>query len=232
MITLRPSNQRGGGDHGWLKTQHTFSFGDYYDPDHMSFRSLRVINEDHVAPGQGFGMHPHKNMEIVTYIVKGALEHRDSLGNGEALHPGEIQRMSAGTGILHSEFNPSKTEPVHLLQIWIMPEKNGLAPSYEQKAIPVDERRGRLRTLVSPGGEDGAVKIHQDARLYATLLKPGQSVTHTLAEGRHAWVQLVKGGLDVNGVTLAPGDGAAVSDEPSITLKASADSEALVFDLA
>ena len=232
MITIRKSADRGHNTFGWLDTYHTFSFGDYYDPAHMAFRALRVINEDRVAPGQGFGMHPHKDMEIITCVVSGALEHRDSLGNGEVLRPGEVQRMSAGTGVLHSEFNPSKTEPVHLLQIWMLPTAKGLAPGYEQKAFPFEERRGRLRLLVSPDGADGSLRMNQDARLYGALLDKDASITHALAPGRHAWMQVIRGGLELNGSMLAAGDGAAVSEEPSLILRAHDDAEFLLFDLA
>jgi quercetin 2,3-dioxygenase len=232
MIILRPSNQRGGADHGWLKTRHTFSFNTYHDPKHVHFRALRVINEDWVAPGTGFGTHPHNDMEIITYVLSGALEHKDSLGTGSIIRPGDGQRMSAGTGILHSEHNPSKTEPVHLLQIWIMPDKKGLTPSYEQKAFPAEEKQGRLRVIASPDGKDGAVTIHQDASLYVSLLKPGEQVEHTLASGRSAWLQVARGSVELNGEKLSQGDGAAVSNESKLTIKGTEDAEILLFDLA
>jgi len=232
MINIRRSNERGGGDYSWLNTRHTFSFDQYHDPRFMGFRSLRVINEDRVAPGEGFPTHPHRDMEIITYVLEGALEHKDSLGTGSVIRPGDGQRMSAGKGIRHSEMNASKTEPVHLLQIWIMPDRQGHEPSYEQKAFPELEKRGRLRLIASPDGKDGSVTIHQDARLYVALLSPGQEVTHELARGRYAWLQVAKGAVELNGKPLAQGDGAAVSDERKLTLKATVDAEILLFDLA
>ena len=232
MVQIRPGNERGHFQHGWLDTYHTFSFADYHDPRWMGFRSLRVINEDRVAPGQGFPTHPHRDMEILTYVLEGGLRHRDSMGNGEVIHPGEVQRMSAGTGVTHSEFNDSKTEPVHLLQIWIFPEKKGLAPGYEQKFFADEEKRGRLRLVASPEGSDGSVKIHQDVRLYASLLGVGEEVTHRLAAGRAAWVQVARGSVRVNGTELQAGDGAAVSDEAAVKLAGVKDAEALLFDLA
>jgi redox-sensitive bicupin YhaK (pirin superfamily) len=232
MITVRRSGDRGHFDQGWLDTRHTFSFADYHDPAHMGFRSLRVINEDRVQPGQGFGMHPHRDMEIVSYVVSGALAHEDSMGNGSAIRPGEVQRMSAGTGVVHGEFNHSRTEPVHFLQIWILPANHGLAPGYEQKRFPDEEKRGRLRLVASPDGAGGSVTVHQDARLYAALLAPGQAVTHPLAQGRHAWVQVIRGEVEASGERLAAGDGAAVSGEPGLSLRGVQDAEVLVFDLA
>jgi redox-sensitive bicupin YhaK (pirin superfamily) len=232
MITPRKSQDRGHFDLGWLNTHHTFSFGEYHDPRNMNFRTLRVINEDVVAPGAGFGMHPHRDMEIITYVLSGALEHKDSMGHGEVLRPGEVQRMSAGTGILHSEFNASKTDPVHLLQIWIMPERKGIEPGYEQKAFAESERRNRLREVVSPNASDGELRIHQDASIHASLLDAGKSVMYELKPGRHAWVQVARGKIDVNGTTLSAGDGAAISDEPSLTIRAETDAEFLLFDLA
>ena len=232
MITVRRSGDRGHFDHGWLDTRHTFSFADYRDPAHMGFRSLRVINEDRVQPGQGFGKHPHRDMEIVSYVVSGALAHEDSMGNGSAIRPGEVQRMSAGTGVVHGEFNHSRTEPVHFLQIWILPASQGLPPGYEQKRFPDEEKRGRLRLVASPDGAGGSVTVHQDARLYAALLAPGQAVTHPLAQGRHAWVQVIRGEVEASGERLAAGDGAAVSGEPSLSLRGVQDAEVLVFDLA
>lgn len=232
MITLRRSKERGGGDYGWLNTRHTFSFDQYYDPRNMNFRALRVINEDRVGPGQGFPTHPHRDMEIITYVLEGALEHRDSLGTGAVIRPGDGQRMSAGTGIRHSEFNPSKADPVHLLQIWITPDRSGHKPDYEQKSFPAEEKAGKLRLIASPDGKDGSVTIHQDARLYVSLLKPGQEVTHPLAKGRHAWLQVAKGGVELNGKNLDQGDGAAVNDEAQLSIKGIEDAEVLLFDLA
>jgi redox-sensitive bicupin YhaK (pirin superfamily) len=233
MIIPRPSAERGHFDHGWLDTFHTFSFADYHDPAHMGFRALRVINEDRVAPGRGFGTHPHADMEIVTFVLAGALAHADSMGTGSTIRPGDVQRMSAGTGVTHSEFNASRSEPVHLMQIWILPERRGLRPEYEQKAFPEAERRGRLRLIVSRDGADGSVKLHQDARIYATVLAPGERVTHTLAPGRSAWVQLAGGAVRLNGTALAAGDGAAVTGETALEIVAdgAGPSELLLFDL-
>lgn len=232
MISIRSSNERGGGDYGWLNTRHTFSFDQYYDPKFMGFRSLRVINEDRAAPGGGFPTHPHRDMEIITYVLEGALEHKDSLGTGSVIRPGDGQRMSAGRGIRHSEANPSPAEPVHLLQIWIMPDRQSYEPSYEQKTFPDEEKRGRLRLIASPDGKDGSVTIHQDARLYVSLLKPGQEVTHALAKGRYAWLQVAKGAVELNGKPLNQGDGAAIENEPKLTIKGVKDAEILLFDLA
>jgi quercetin 2,3-dioxygenase len=232
MINIRRSDERGGGNHGWLNTRHTFSFDQYHDPRFMGFRSLRVINEDVVAPSEGFPTHPHRDMEIITYILSGALEHKDSLGTGSVIRPGDGQRMSAGRGIRHSEMNPSSTEPAHLLQIWIMPDRAGHEPSYEQKAFPDEEKRGKLRLVAGPDGKDGSVTIHQDARLYVTLLSPRQEVTHDLAKGRYAWLQVAKGSVELNGKPLQPGDGAAISDEQKLTIKGLKDAEVLLFDLA
>jgi redox-sensitive bicupin YhaK (pirin superfamily) len=232
MLKVRRRSERGHADHGWLDTYHTFSFNTYHDPDFMGFRSLRVINEDRVAPGAGFPMHGHQDMEILTYIVDGALEHRDSMGNGEVLRPGEIQRMSAGTGVRHSEFNPSEDEPVHLLQIWILPEQRGTDPDYEQIAIGTGPTVEGLELIAAPGGGNGAVHIGQDARLYRGLLPADARVEHGLQSGRHAYVQVVRGELDINGETLWEGDGAAVSDEVTLTFAARDESEFLVFDLA
>lgn len=232
MVNIRRSNERGGGDFGWLNTRHTFSFDTYYDPKHTSFRSLRVINEDWVAPGQGFPTHPHRDMEIITYVLEGALEHKDSLGTGSIIRPGDGQRMSAGRGIRHSEANPSKTNPVHLLQIWIMPGRQGHEPSYEQKTFPESEKRGKLRLIAGPDGKDGSVTIHQDAKLYVSLLNPGQEVTHDLSKGRHAWLQVAKGAVELNGKPLNQGDGAAVNDEQKLAIKGTQDAEILLFDLA
>jgi redox-sensitive bicupin YhaK (pirin superfamily) len=231
MIHVRKAADRGHADHGWLDTYHTFSFARYYDPRHMGFRGLRVMNEDRVAPGRGFGMHAHDNMEILTYVLSGALEHKDSLGNGEVLRPGEFQRMTAGTGIRHSEFNPSDSEPVHLYQIWIEPNRQGLTPSYEQKAFPADDAHGRLRLVASPEASDGSVKIHQDARVYLSQLDAGSQVTLDLLPGRHAWLQTLRGAVTLNGTSLDTSDGAAVTDETSLQIAAISDAEILLFDL-
>jgi redox-sensitive bicupin YhaK (pirin superfamily) len=232
MIAVRRSADRGHFNHGWLDTYHTFSFSDYYDPAHMGFRSLRVINEDRVAAGQGFGMHPHRDMEIVTYVLSGALAHRDSLGHGETLRPGELQRMSAGTGIRHSEFNPSESEPVHLYQIWLLPRAAGLPPSYEQKAFAAEERHNRLRLVASPTGEAGSLTIQQDARLFLATFDPGTAVAHELAAGRHAWLQVLRGSVQLNDQSLTAGDGAAVSSESKLPIRATEPAEILLFDLA
>jgi redox-sensitive bicupin YhaK (pirin superfamily) len=231
MITVRPARERGHADHGWLDSHHTFSFADYHDPRHMGFRALRVINEDRVEAGRGFGTHAHRDMEIVSYVLDGALEHKDSMGTGSIIRPGDVQRMTAGTGVQHSEFNPSKTEAAHFLQIWIMPEKARLQPSYEQKSFPVEARRNQLRLVASRDGRDGAVTVHQDAEIYAGLLDEGAAVTHAIGKGRHAWVQVARGAVTLNGKALAEGDGASVSDEAQLDLKAGAPAEVLVFDL-
>jgi len=232
MITIRRSKERGGGDYGWLNTRHTFTFNDYWDEKWMGFRSLRVINEDWVAPNSGFPTHPHRDMEIITYVLSGKLEHKDSLGTGSVILPGDGQRMTAGRGIRHSEFNPSATEKVHLLQIWILPDKQGHEPSYEQKSFPEAEKRGRLRLIASGDGADGSVKINQDAKLFVTLLAPGEEVTHPLGGKRHAWLQVAKGEVELNGQKLNQGDGAAVSEEEKLTIKGTKDAEILLFDLA
>jgi len=232
MITIRPSAERGGGNHGWLNTKHTFSFSDYWDPKWMGFRSLRVINEDHVSPNTGFPTHPHRDMEIITYVLAGKLEHKDSLGTGSVILPGDGQRMTAGSGIRHSEFNPSTTEEVHLLQIWIQPEKAALPPSYEQKAFPEEEKQGKLRLIASRDASNGSVKINQDAKLYVTLLKPGEEVTHEFAVQRHGWLQVARGAVELNGKKLNQGDGAAITDEKKLTIKGTKDAEVLLFDLA
>src|SRR4051812_2353583 len=234
MIRVRKASERGHFDHGWLDTYHTFSFSRYFDPAHMGFRSLRVINEDRVAPGRGFGTHPHEDMEIVTYVLSGALAHEDSLGTGSTTRPGELQRMTAGTGITHSEFNPSQSEPVHLYQIWLLPEREGLEPSYEQRAFPDAGRHNRLRLVASPDGGDGSLTIRQDARLYLATLDGGHEVTHEVGAGRHAWVQVLRGGVTLNGQGLSAGDGAAVSEESGLAVRAEGASEAevLLFDLA
>jgi hypothetical protein len=231
MITVRRAAERGHTHTDWLDSWHTFSFGEYHDPRHVAFRALRVINEDRIAPGGGFGTHPHRDMEIVTYVLEGVLEHRDSLGNGSVIRPGEIQRMSAGTGIRHSEFNGSRSDPVHLLQIWITPGRLGLPPGYEQRALPPGVRGG-LRLIAAPDGRDGAVTIHQAAEIHATRLAPGGTATHPLAPDRHAWVQVARGAVTANGTALQAGDGAAVSDERAVTLRADTDAELLLFDLA
>ena len=232
MIALRPAAERGHADHGWLDTRHTFSFADYHDEKHMGFRALRVINEDRVQPGRGFGTHAHQDMEIISYVLDGALQHRDSLGNGSTVHPNEVQRMSAGRGVTHSEFNGSSVEIVHFLQIWILPNARGLPPSYEQRLFPVEERRGRLRLLAAADGRDGAVTIHQDVDLFGVLLDGGQQVRHELRPGRHAWVQVARGRVGLNGHSLAAGDGAALSDERALEIHAREPSEILLFDLA
>ena len=232
MITVRKSAERGAANYGWLDTRYTFSFADYYDPAHMGFRALRVINEDVVAPGAGFPTHGHRDMEIVTYVLAGAIEHKDSLGTGAILKPGELQRMSAGRGVQHSEFNPSRSEPLHLLQIWLLPEKSGLAPEYEQKAFPETGRRNKLGLLATRGARDGALGIHQDVSIFGTLLDKDAQVTHELAKGRHAWLQLARGKVKLNGVELAAGDGAAVSAETKLEIAASEAAEFLLFDLA
>lgn len=230
MIKIRKSEERGHFDHGWLETYHSFSFADYYDPQFMGFRALRVINEDRVQPGTGFGTHGHRDMEIVTYVLEGALAHRDSTGGGGLIRPGEVQRMSAGTGVRHSEMNASESEPVHLLQIWVLPERPGITPGYEQKRFDESERRGRLRVVASPDANEGSVQIHQDASIYAGLLD-GETVTHTFAPNRHGWLQVARGQVDLNGQKLSAGDGAAISDERSVTLRGRG-SEVLLFDLA
>lgn len=232
MIRIRGASERGRFDHGWLDTRHTFSFGRYHDPRQMGFRALRVINEDWVKPGRGFGAHPHENMEIVTYVLEGELEHRDSLGSGGVIRPGELQRMTAGTGIVHSEANPSPSEAVHLYQIWMYPERESLEPSYEQRAFPAGERHNRLRVVASPDGRDGSLMIRQDASLYLGTLDAGREVSHALSPGRHAWLQVLRGQVQLNGRGLSQGDGAAISEEPALSIKAEGPSEVLVFDLA
>lgn len=232
MITLRKADARGHFDFGWLDTRHTFSFGEYHDPDHMGFRTLRVINEDRVAAGEGFGTHPHRDMEILTYVLEGALAHRDSMGNGSAILPGEVQRMSAGTGITHSEHNHEKAGATHLLQIWILPARQGLEPSYEQRAFAAEEKRGALRLVASGDGRDGSVTLHQDADLYATLLAPGQKVEFRPGAGRGQWVQVARGEVSLNGVALRAGDGAAVEGEATLALEGLRPAEVLLFDLA
>ncbi|MET0626216.1 MAG: pirin family protein [Pyrinomonadaceae bacterium] len=232
MITLRLAKERGGADHGWLNTRHTFSFSDYYDPRHMGFRTLRVINEDRVAPGQGFGTHGHRDMEILSYVVSGGLEHRDSMGNGEVIRPNEWQRMSAGTGVRHSEANASADEPVHFYQIWILPEAEGIRPGYEQKLFAPEEKSGRLRLVASGDGREGSLKIHQDVSVYNAVLKSGEEVEHRLEPGRHAWLQVVRGSVELNGNRLGAGDGAAASEENALTIRADGDGEVILFDLS
>jgi redox-sensitive bicupin YhaK (pirin superfamily) len=231
MVTVRRADARGTTRIDWLDSRHSFSFGEYYDPAHMGFQTLRVINDDRIAPGAGFGTHPHRDMEIVTYVLDGALQHRDSLGNGSLIRPGEVQRMSAGTGIRHSEVNASQAEPVHLLQVWILPEREGLAPGDEQKPIPAGPA-GALRLIGSRDGRAGSVTIHQDVDRSCGLMTPGEHAAHTLAPGRHAWLQVALGRVTLNGQTLAAGDGAAVSGETALDLRADEASELLLFDLA
>lgn len=232
MIKIRRSNERGGGNHGWLDTKYTFSFNDYYDPKFMGFRALRVINEDTVKPNQGFGTHGHRDMEIITYVVEGALAHKDSTGGAETLRQHEVQRMTAGSGIRHSEFNPSATEKVHLYQIWITPEASNLKPGYEQTYFPPEEKKGKLRLVASRAGTDGSVKINQDVSLYGSILANGEIVSHDLATNRHAWIQVVKGALEINGERLNQSDGAAISDESRLEIKSMAnETEFLLFDL-
>jgi redox-sensitive bicupin YhaK (pirin superfamily) len=232
MMRIRKGPDRGHADHGWLNTYHTFSFADYQDAAHMGFRSLRVINEDRVSPGMGFGAHAHRDMEIVSYVLEGALEHKDNMGNGAVLRPGEFQRISAGTGIRHSEFNPSPSEPVHFYQIWLLPRSHGAPPSYEQKFFAEDEKRGKLRLVASPNGAEGSLTIHQDARVYLSTLHPDESVSHELASGRHAWLQVLRGRVNVQGTTLETSDGLAVSDEGGVTIVGEQTAEVMLFDLA
>jgi hypothetical protein len=231
MITVRPAAARGQANFDWLDSRHTFSFGHYYDPAHMGFGPLRVINEDRVAPGGGFATHGHQNMEIISYVLEGALEHKDSLGTGSVIRPGEVQKMSAGSGIRHSEYNASKTDPLHFLQIWIQPDRSNTAPSYAQQAFPAAEREGRLRLVASPDGAEGSIRMVQDARMYAGLLAPGDNVVHTLAPGRRGWVQVARGRVTLNGSALAAGDGAAATDESTLILVGVEDAEVLLFDL-
>jgi len=231
VIAVRPAAARGHADHGWLDTRHTFSFASYHDPRHMGFRSLRVINEDRVQPAEGFGTHAHRDMEILTWVLEGALEHKDSMGNGSVIRPGDLQRMSAGTGVTHSEFNPSREAGVHFLQIWLLPRERGLPPGYEQKRFPQESRRGRLRLIAAGDGREGAVTIHQDADVWTALLQPGESLSHRLAPGRYAWVHVARGAVSLNGSTLGAGDGAAVSDEAALEINGAARAEVLLFDL-
>ncbi len=233
MIQLRPSAERGRGNVDWLDSYFSFSFGNYYDPQHMHFSSLRVINEDTIDPGQGFATHGHRDMEIVTYVLDGELEHKDSIGNGSTIRPGDVQRMSAGTGILHSEYNPSPHNPVHLLQIWIIPDQLGIQPSYEQKFFSKEDKQGQLRLVASPDGRDGSVSIHQQAKIYASVLAAGQNVTHDLAGDRQAWIQVTKGHLTLNGQPLKAGDGAGIHAEKQLTfIGQDTETEFLLFDLS
>ncbi|MEM6660550.1 MAG: pirin family protein [Pseudomonadota bacterium] len=232
MQTLRPSNERGKANFGWLDSRHSFSFGQYMDPDHMGFGPLRVINEDKVAPGAGFGTHGHANMEILSIVLDGALEHKDSVGNAAVIRPGDVQRMSAGTGVQHSEYNASKSDPVHFLQIWIIPEADGLEPSYEEVSIPTAERAGRLRLLGSRDGRDGSVTIHRDVDLFGSVLAAGESLFHTIGPKRGVWVQMIRGRATINGEEAAAGDGVALSREPDIRIEATEDAEFLLFDMA
>jgi redox-sensitive bicupin YhaK (pirin superfamily) len=231
MIALRRAESRGHAQHGWLDSFHSFSFADYYDPEHMGFGPLRVINEDRVQPGMGFGTHGHRDMEILSYVLDGTLEHKDSIGTGSVILPGDVQRMSAGRGVRHSESNPSRTEGVHFLQIWIEPNVTGVEPGYEQTHIGNDEKRGRLRLIASPDGAGGSVTIHQDARVYAALLDGAETVTHQLARGRRAYLHVVRGGVAVNGSSLGAGDAAKIEGEEAIRVDRAADAEILLFDL-
>jgi redox-sensitive bicupin YhaK (pirin superfamily) len=231
MLALRRAQERGHANHGWLNSYHTFSFGNYYDPEHMGFSNLRVINDDTVVPKGGFGTHGHRDMEIISYVLTGALKHQDSMGNGSVIRPGEVQRMSAGTGVTHSEFNASDSEPVHFLQIWVLPEQEGLTPSYEQKAFAEEEKRGRLRLVGSRNGREGSVTIHQDVDLYATLLRDGDSVSHSLADGRKGWVQVAQGSVVLNDQPLKPGDGVAIEGPATITLSGTSEADVLLFDM-
>jgi redox-sensitive bicupin YhaK (pirin superfamily) len=232
MITIRKKDERGVSRYDWLDSRHTFSFDRYYDPRHTGFRSLRVINDDRVAPGAGFPTHGHRDLEILSYVLEGGLEHKDSTGTGSVIVPGDVQRMSAGTGIMHSEYNHSKTEPAHFLQIWILPERKGIRPEYEQKKYSAEEKRGKLRLIASRDGRDGSVTIHQDVDLHATVLDAGERVTHTIRPGRHAWVQVARGEVALNDLPLVAGDGAAVSEEQNLEIAGKGPAEILLFDLA
>ena len=232
MIQIRKSDQRGHANHGWLDSRFSFSFAEYYDPEFVEFRTLRVMNDDHIAGGGGFPTHPHRDMEIVTYVLEGALSHNDSMGNGSTIRPGDVQYMSAGTGVAHSEFNASQNEPVHMYQIWMFPDKNGYKPLYDQKHFDASEKRGKLRLMVSPDGREGSVQIRQDNELYATVLAPGEAVKHALKPERHAYVQVARGSVTLNGKDLETGDGAAISAEKSLELVGVKDAEVLLFDLA
>jgi redox-sensitive bicupin YhaK (pirin superfamily) len=232
MIDIIRSDSRGAADHGWLKSRHTFSFADYHNPAMMGFGKLRVINEDWIEPGQGFGTHPHRDMEIVTYMIDGALEHKDSMGNGSVIRPGELQRMTAGTGVLHSEFNASESDQAHLLQIWILPERNRLEPGYEQKLFPDDEKRNRWRVVASREGRDGSLTVHQDIELHSALLDANTSLEYRFGQHRRGFVQIVSGDIDVDGQQLAAGDAAALTDHESMVVRATSDAELLLFDMA
>lgn len=232
MITIRKAEERGHANHGWLDSYHTFSFANYYDPKYMGFRALRVINDDTVSGGAGFGKHGHRDMEIITYVLEGAVEHQDSIGNTAVVKPGEVQRMSAGTGIMHSEFNHSKNDSVHFLQIWIMPDTTGLPPSYEQRTFNIANEPGTLRLVAAKDSRDGALKIHQDVDLYTAVLEKDSSVTHELKSQRHAWIHIARGAVNVNGLPLKMGDGAAISEESKLTIEATEKAEFLLFDLA
>ena len=232
MIIVRPAEERGVANFGWLDSRHTFSFGHYYDPRHMGIGALRVINDDRVAPGGGFDTHAHQDMEIISYVLEGAMEHQDSIGTGSVIRPGDVQRMTAGTGIAHSEFNHSRTKPVHFLQIWIVPERKGLEPGYEQKTFPLEERHGKARLVASRDGRDGSLTVHQDIDLYTSVLEAGDEVAIDLRPERSAWVQVARGAVTINGTGLKEGDGAAVFDTATLTLTSDTGSEVLVFDLA
>lgn len=232
MIKIRKAKDRGRANHGWLNTYHSFSFANYYDPNYMGFRSLRVINEDTIAPGAGFGTHGHRDMEIITYVLEGAIEHQDSIGNGSVIRPKEVQKMSAGTGILHSEYNYSQTDLVHLLQIWIVPDRKGLQPSYEQKKFDLAKNPGSLHLIAAPDGKNNSIVIHQDVYLSAAILKPGQNISYVLNPSRYAWLQVVRGAIELNDLLLENGDGAAVSQETELVIRSSQESEILLFDLA
>ena len=232
MIQIRKASERGHARHGWLESDHSFSFADYHDPQHMGFRTLRVINEDRVQPGRGFAPHSHQDMEIISYVLEGGLEHRDSLGNGSVIRPGDVQLMRAGTGVTHSEYNASSADIVHFLQIWILPDQKGLTPAYQQRNFPLEARQNALLPVASRDGRDGSLLLRQDASVYAGVLDDGQSVTHCLAEGRHAWIQVARGQIRLNGLGLQAGDGAAISQEATLAMAADGPAEILVFDLA
>ena len=232
MITRRPAGERGTSNFGWLDSRHTFSFGEYHDPRHMGFRSLRVINDDRVAGGAGFGRHPHRDMEIFTYVLEGALRHEDSLGTGSTVGAGEVQKMTAGTGILHSELNPSPTQPLHFLQVWILPERKGLPPSYDQRTFSDADKRGQLKLIGSRDGRDGSIGFQQDVSIFASILGAGETIRGTIAAGRGAWVQVARGSVTANGVRLHEGDGAELVDEPDVALAGVSEAEVLLFDLA
>jgi redox-sensitive bicupin YhaK (pirin superfamily) len=232
MIAVRKAEHRGNANHGWLDTRYTFSFSDYYDPRFMGFRALRVMNEDRIEPGHGFGMHPHRDMEIVTYVLEGQVAHRDSLGTSGTIERGELQRITAGTGILHSEHNASNKDPLHLYQIWLLPERPGLAPGYEQRQIDLGQAHGAWRLVASPTGADGSLTIHQDVRILVSTLEDGRSLTHEVPPGRHAWLQVLRGGVDLRDQRLSAGDGAAISGENDVSVTSRGDAELMLFDLA